>query len=158
MAVEILATKEQLEAVLALQPALTENKLFINSLSKEQLLLFISQQLILNNLECYIEMPKSLLNEIVPDIFPDSHIPEYQAPGGSIVEKQTRTFYSYLFFYENQTNIIFLVNYKMWDSQNAKGTCPSDAFYIFVNYFCLPDYANLYTKSEGLAKIDAEHQ
>jgi len=158
MALEIIATKEKLEAVLAVQPQQTENKLYITNMSKEQLLLFISQQLILNNLECYIEMPKELLNQIVPDIFPDSHIPEYEAPGGSIVENQTRTFYSYLFFYENETNIIFLVNYKMWGSQNAKGNCPSDAFYIFVNYFCLPDYANLHTKSEGLAKIEAEYQ
>jgi len=158
MAVEILATKEQLEAVLAVQPALTENKLFINSLSKEQLLLFISQNLTLNNLECYIEMQKNLLNEIVPDIFPDSHIPEFEAPGGGIIAKQTRTFYSYLFFYENATNIIFLVNYKMFGSQNAKGTCQSDAFYIFINYFCLQDYTNLYTKSEAFAKIEAEYQ
>ena len=120
----------------------------INDLTKEQLIAAIINGDDLQGLNAFIEMPKNILSDTVPDTFPDSHIPEYVSPGGMVKPKITIPFGRYLFHYANDINTLFIIAYRIPDGRPFSGFSDSEVR-IFLDYFCDETYSNLYTEKEG---------
>ena len=124
----------------------------INELTKEQLVAAIIAGDDLRGLNAYIEIPKSILSDIVPNIFPDSFIPEYTSPGGKIIPETTINFGSYLFHRSNSVNSLFIIGYRIPDGRAYSGF-ENSIVRVFIDYFCDELYSNLYTQSEGKLRI-----
>ena len=130
----------------------------INDLNKEELVAAIQNGDDLTALNAFIEMPKTILSDIVPDYFPDSHIPEYKSVGGTIIPKTQITFDNYLWGKNkkvakiNEENTCFLIAYRIPDNRTMAGLPDADVR-IFLDYFCDANFSNLYTEKDGIARI-----
>ena len=122
----------------------------LGEISKDTLINIVKARLNVKNLFCYITAPKTILTELVDKSLPKSYIENYTSPGGSFVEEQRRLYKDYLFFQDfSESEIIFIVNCKDFNSKNASGILSSEDMYKFFDYFCEPvNYINLYSNIE----------
>jgi hypothetical protein len=155
---KINCNKPQLSAVISNYPDSYFFDFELGEISKATLKNIVKVGLTVQNLFCFIEMPKSILTEFVDKSLPKSFVPALIGPGGGVIEEQRRFYKDYLFYKENSENIIFIVNCKDLYSENSAGNFTSEQMYLFFDYFCKGvDYANLYPESEYYTKIENEY-